>query len=65
MLVGALTSIVGMFVIGVMVYYLLIKPFERSPDIVVKSVITTLAGATILENLDLVVGARRSNSTRC
>ena len=34
-----------MFVIGVMVYYLLIKPFERSPDIVVKSVITTLAGA--------------------
>ena len=59
LLVGALTSIVGMFVIGVMVYYLLIKPFERSPDIVVKSVITTLAGATILENsINLVWGPR-------
>jgi branched-chain amino acid transport system permease protein len=51
LLVGALVSVVGMFFIGVAVYYLLIKPFERSPDIVVKSVITTLAGATILENL--------------
>jgi branched-chain amino acid transport system permease protein len=59
LLVGALTSIVGMFVIGVMVYYLLIKPFERSSDIVVKSVITTLAGATILENsINLVWGPR-------
>ncbi|QKC98557.1 branched-chain amino acid ABC transporter permease [Mesorhizobium sp. NZP2298] len=51
LLVGALVSVVGMFFIGMAVYYLLIKPFERSPDIVVKSVITTLAGATILENL--------------
>ena len=59
LLVGALTSMVGMFVIGVVVYYLLIKPFERSPDIVVKSVITTLAGATILENsINLVWGPR-------
>ncbi|MBZ9678544.1 branched-chain amino acid ABC transporter permease [Mesorhizobium sp. ES1-1] len=51
LLVGALVSVVGMFFIGMAVYYLLIKPFERSADIVVKSVITTLAGATILENL--------------
>jgi branched-chain amino acid transport system permease protein len=59
LLVGALTSIVGMFVVGVLAYYLLIKPFERSPDIVVKSVITTLAGATILENsINLVWGPR-------
>nr|WP_280819004.1 branched-chain amino acid ABC transporter permease [Tianweitania sediminis] len=49
--VGSLVSVIGMFLIGTAVYYLLIKPFERSPDIVVKSVITTLAGATILENL--------------
>jgi branched-chain amino acid transport system permease protein len=56
---GALGSIVGMFGVGVAVYYLLIKPFERNPDIVVKSVITTLAGATILENLiNLVWGPR-------
>ena len=59
LLVGALTSIVGMFVIGVLAYHLLIKPFELSPDIVVKSVITTLAGATILENsINLVWGPR-------
>ncbi len=57
--VGAAVSILGMFVIGVLVYFALIKPFERSPDIVVKSVITTLAGATILENLlNLIWGPR-------
>jgi branched-chain amino acid transport system permease protein len=57
--IGALVSLVGMFFIGVAVYVLLIKPFERSPDIVVKSVITTLAGATILENLlNLIWGPR-------
>jgi len=59
LLVGAVASIVGMFVIGMLVYYLLIKPFERSADIVVKSVITTLAGATILENaINLIWGPR-------
>jgi branched-chain amino acid transport system permease protein len=59
LLAGAGISIIGMFVIGMFVYYLLIKPFERNPDIVVKSVITTLAGATILENvINLVWGPR-------
>lgn len=59
LLAGAGVSIIGMFVIGMFVYYLLIKPFERNPDIVVKSVITTLAGATILENVvNLVWGPR-------
>lgn len=56
---GAAASVVGMFFIGIAVYFALIKPFERSPDIVVKSVITTLAGATILENLlNLIWGPR-------
>ena len=59
LLVGAGASIIGMFVIGMLIYYVLIKPFERSADIVVKSVITTLAGATILENvINLVWGPR-------
>lgn len=59
LLAGAAASIVGMFFIGMLVYYLLIKPFERNPDIVVKSVITTLAGATILENvINLLWGPR-------
>jgi branched-chain amino acid transport system permease protein len=56
---GTAASIIGMFCIGVLIYFLLIKPFERSPDIVVKSVITTLAGATILENvISLIWGPR-------
>jgi branched-chain amino acid transport system permease protein len=59
LLVGAAGSIVGMFLVGVLIYFLLIKPFERNSDIVVKSVITTLAGATILENLiNLIWGPR-------
>jgi branched-chain amino acid transport system permease protein len=59
LLVGAAGSIVGMFLVGVLIYFLLIKPFERNADIVVKSVITTLAGATILENLiNLIWGPR-------
>jgi branched-chain amino acid transport system permease protein len=59
LLVGAAGSILGMFLVGVLIYFLLIKPFERNADIVVKSVITTLAGATILENLiNLIWGPR-------
>jgi branched-chain amino acid transport system permease protein len=59
LLVGAAGSIVGMFLVGMLVYFLLIKPFERNADIVVKSVITTLAGATIVENLiNLIWGPR-------
>lgn len=60
LVLGALVSVIGMFFIGMAVYYLLIKPFERSPDIVVKSVITTLAGATILENLISMVWGPRN-----
>ena len=44
LLVGALTSIVGMFVIGVIVYYTSNQALQRSPDIVVKSVITNSRG---------------------
>jgi branched-chain amino acid transport system permease protein len=59
LLVGAAGSILGMFFVGVLIYLLLIKPFERNADIVVKSVITTLAGATILENMiNLIWGPR-------
>ena len=60
---GALVSIVAMFFVGVLVYLALIRPFERGPDVVVKSVITTLAGATILENgINLVWGPPTSRS---
>lgn len=56
---GLAITVPAMFAIGVVSYFLLIKPFERSRDIVVTTVITTLAGATILENLiTLIWGAR-------
>ncbi len=57
---GALVSVVGMFVLGAVFQFLLIKPFERKPDIVLLTVITTLAGATILVNLINVIWGPRS-----
>jgi branched-chain amino acid transport system permease protein len=59
-LAGALAAVAGMFAIGVLYYLLLVRPFERKPDIVVLAVITTLAGATILENLLNVIWGPRS-----
>jgi len=64
-LAGALGSVVGMFVVGVICYALLVKPFERQPNLVLLSVITTLAGATILESgIDIVWGARSKQLSR-
>lgn len=58
-LAGAVASVAGMFFIGIVCYALLVKPFERQPNLVLLSVITTLAGATILESLlDIIWGAR-------
>jgi branched-chain amino acid transport system permease protein len=48
---GAAASIIAMFVIGVAFQFLLIRPFERQANIVLLTVITTLAGATIIVNL--------------
>ena len=59
-LAGALAAVAGMFAIGVLYYLLLVRPFERKADIVVLAVITTLAGATILENLLNVLWGPRS-----
>ena len=56
---GILIATVAMFMTGVIFYLLLIKPFERQSNLILASVITTLAGATILENgLNLIFGAR-------
>nr|WP_319516866.1 branched-chain amino acid ABC transporter permease [uncultured Cohaesibacter sp.] len=57
---GAGAAVAGMFVIGVVFQILLIKPFERKPDIVILTVITTLAGASILTNLINVIWGPRS-----
>jgi len=62
---GAAVSVAAMFVIGVITYALLVRPFERQPNLVLLSVITTLAGATILESLlDILWGARSKQIAR-
>ena len=53
-----LTSAV-MFCVGALMHFLLVKPFERRADVVLISVITTLAASAILENgLQLIWGSR-------
>ena len=56
---GALAAVAVMFVIGVLFHALLVRPFERQSNLVLISVITTLAGAAVLENLlNVIWGAR-------
>ena len=58
-LAGAGATVVGLFVLGVLFHWLLVKPFERKPSVVLLSVVTTLAGATILEGvMNLAWGPR-------
>lgn len=59
-LVASLVSVTVMFFIGVGLHYLLIKPFERSKEIVLLSVITTLAAATIIESAILLIWGPRN-----
>lgn len=55
----ALTCAV-MFAIGALLHLLLVKPFERRADVVLITVITTLAGSAILENGLLLIWGPRS-----
>jgi len=58
-LLGAGFAVVALFVLGVLFHIALVQPFERQPNLVLLSVITTLAGATILENaINLTWGPR-------
>lgn len=57
---GTAVTVVFMFGVGIVFQFLLIKPFERQPNIVLLTVITTLAGATILVNLTNVLWGPRS-----
>jgi branched-chain amino acid transport system permease protein len=59
-LAGAAVSVLIMFAVGVLFQILLVKPFERQPNIVLLTVITTLAGATVLTNLINVIWGPRS-----
>lgn len=53
-------TLVVMFLVGVGFHLLLVRPFERRADIVTTSVITTLAGAAILESVITLVWGPRS-----
>jgi branched-chain amino acid transport system permease protein len=57
---GAFGAVILMFLIGVLFQFLLIKPFERKNNIVLLTVITTLAGATVITNLINVIWGPRS-----
>lgn len=54
-----LTSAV-MFAMGALMHFLLVKPFERRADVVLISVITTLAASAIIENGLLLIWGPRS-----
>jgi len=60
LLAGAGAAIVCLFVLGVLFHRLLVKPFERKASLVLLSVATTLAGATILEGATNLVWGPRS-----
>ena len=56
---GAGAAVIMMFLLGMLAQMALVRPFERKPNLVLLSVITTLAGAAIIENvLTLIWGPR-------
>ncbi len=57
---GIIATSLVMFAIGAFLHLTLVKPFERRSDVVLITVITTLAGSAILENLLLVIWGPRS-----
>lgn len=52
-------SMLFLFFVGFLLHFCLIKPFERSPNIILLAVITTLAASSAMENaIQLVWGPR-------
>lgn len=58
-LLGTLVSLAALFVLGYALHFCLIKPFEKHQNLVLLSVITTLAGASIIENAILLIWGPR------
>ena len=56
---AALVSVSLMFVLGFLLHFCLIKPFEKRSDIVLLAVITTLAGSSLIESSILLVWGPR------
>ena len=53
-----------MFVVGFMLHFCLLKPFDRRPDIVLLAVITTLAASSVIESSIQLVGGRGKGISR-
>ena len=52
-------SMILLFVVGFLLHFCLIKPFERSPNIILLAVITTLAASSLMESaIQLIWGPR-------
>lgn len=63
--IGAIGATVVMFFFGILFHLVLVLPFERRSDIVTASVITTLAGAAIIESaINLIWGPRSKQLER-
>lgn len=63
--IGAIGATVAMFLFGILFHLVLVRPFERRSDIVTASVITTLAGAAIIEStINLFWGPRSKQLER-
>ncbi|MEO0678890.1 MAG: branched-chain amino acid ABC transporter permease [Pseudomonadota bacterium] len=58
-LAGAIAAVAILAALGAGLHQALVRPFERQPNIVLISVITTLAGAQILENLLILIWGPR------
>jgi branched-chain amino acid transport system permease protein len=62
---GVAVAVVVLFLAGVLFHLILVRPFERRPDIVTASVITTLAGTAIIESaINLIWGPRSKQLAR-
>ncbi len=62
---GVAGAVVTMFFAGILFHLVLVRPFERRPDIVTASVITTLAGTAIIESaINLIWGPRSKQLVR-
>lgn len=62
---GVAVAVVALFLAGILFHLLLVRPFERRPDIVTASVITTLAGTAIIESaINLIWGPRSKQLAR-
>lgn len=59
LVLGLSGATIAMFAFGIVFHLALVRPFERRGDIVIASVITTLAGAMIIESaINLIWGPR-------